>query len=134
MSAVDFLGESFEISERVNERRMLRLMRLARSGADSDNADAMGEFDEMLSLCFASKDEEKRFDAACDRDGVTTEQLFEFVGKVIAARAERPTARPSDSSTGPSSTPKTSESRAVQLASERFPGRPDLQVLASRSA
>lgn len=132
MAAVEFKGQSFQVPEKINERRLLRLAKFASAGADSDNMAAMGALDDLLNQCVRPEDQ-KRFDDLCEEEGVSTIQLFEFTAKMIGALAERPTAQPSVSSPGPSSTPPSSESNSVDLAMEKFVGRPDLQMQVLRA-
>ena len=133
MTVVEFYGESFEVPEKINHRRVLRLAKFASGGADSDNLAAMGALDDLLTQCIRPEDSE-RFDALCDRVGTTAEDLMTFTGKMIGAIAERPIGQPQLSSDGPSPVPVSSGSRLEALATERWPGRPDLQVAATRTA
>ena len=132
MVSVTFKGQDFEVPEKINERRLLRLAKYASAGADSDNLAAMGALDDLLSQCIRLEDQ-KRFDDLCDSEGATTAELFEFTAKIVGAFSSRPTERPSASSPGPSSTPASSESSAVDRAIQRWDGRPDLQIQAMRA-
>lgn len=125
MTAVEFFGESFEVPEKINHRRVLRLAKYASAGADSDNLAAMGALDDLLVQCVRPEDT-ARFDALCDREGTTSEDLMRFTGQVIGSIAERPTAQPAPSSDGPTPVQESSGSRLEELASARWSGRPDL--------
>ena len=134
--SVEFKGEEFEPRDRVNRMRSLALAKLARDGAKVDEKDAgqavmanMAALYELVEHVLRPEDFE-RFMDLCDREGAEDSDLYEFTGKMIGAAAGRPTERPSDSSGGPSTTPVSSESRAEALVTERFPGRPDLQMAA----
>ena len=129
---IEFFGEKFEVPEKINHRRVLRLAKFALAGSDSDSLAAMGAMDDLLTQCVRPEDEE-RFDALCDREGTTAADLMEFTGKAIAEISERPTARPAPSSAGPTPTPESSGSRLEVLASERWSGRPDLQRAATQT-
>ena len=129
---IEFYGETFEVPEKINHRRVLRLAKFALAGSDSDNLAAMGALDDLLTQCVLPADAE-RFDALCDREGPTSADLMEFTGKVIAELSERPTAQPAPSSAGPTPTPESSVSRLEVLASERWNGRPDLQRAATQT-
>ena len=132
MDKVPFKGQDFEVPEKINERRLLRLAKYASAGADSDNLAAMGALDDLLSQCIRLEDQ-KRFDDLCDSEGASTSELFEFTAKIIGALSSRPTEQLSASSPGPSSTPVSSESSAVDRAMQRWDGRPDLQIQAMRA-
>ena len=132
MASVVFKGQDFEVPEKINERRLLRLAKFAAAGADSDNMAAMGALDDLLFQCIRLEDQ-KRFDDLCDSEGASTVELFEFTASVIGALGSRPTERRSDSSRGPSSTPASSESSAADRAIQRWDGRPDLQIQAMRA-
>ena len=140
MSGVEFCGEEFQPRERVNRMRSLHLAKLARDGARVE-ADKAGEavMNNMAALYdlvehVLRPEDFDRFMALCDEHGVDDAGLYEFTGKMIGAAAERPTERPSASSDGPSTAPESSGSRLVELATERFPGRPDLQMAATANA
>lgn len=135
--SVEFKGEEFQPRERVNRMRSLALAKLARDSAKVD-AEKAGEaiMNNMAALYdlvehVLRPEDFDRFMALCDEHGVDDADLYEFTGKMIGAAGERPTARLSDSSDGPSTSPETSGSRLVELATERFPGRPDLQMAAT---
>ena len=130
---IEFFGEEFEVPEKLNHRRVLRLAKFASAGSDTDNLAAMGALDDLLTQCVRPEDA-VRFDALCDREGTTSEDLMRFTGQVIAELAERPTAQPALSSDGPTPTPESSGSRLEVLASERWSGRPDLQRAATQTA
>ena len=129
---ITFFGETFEVPEKINHRRVLRLAKFALAGSDSDNLAAMGALDDLLTQCVRPEDAD-RFDALCDREGTTSEDLMKFTGQVIAELSERPTAQPALSSAGPTPTPESSGSRLEALASERWSGRPDLQRAATQT-
>ena len=129
---IEFFGEKFEVPEKINHRRVLRLAKFASAGSDSSNLAAMGALDDLLTQCVRPEDAE-RFDALCDREGTTAADLMEFTGKVLAELSERPTALPAPSSAGPTPTPESSGSRLEALASERWSGRPDLQRAATQT-
>ena len=130
---IEFFGEEFEVPEKLNHRRVLRLAKFASAGSDTDNLAAMGALDDLLTQCVRPEDA-ARFDALCDREGTTSEDLMRFTGQVIAELSERPTAQPAPSSDGPTPTPESSGSRLEVLASERWSGRPDLQRAATQTA
>ena len=132
MTAIEFFGESFEAPEKINHRRLLRIAKFAGAGADSDNLSAMGALDDLITQCVRPEDV-KRFDELCDRVGTNAQDLMTFTGKMIGAIAERPTGQPQLSSDGPSPVPASSGSRLEALVTERWPGRPDLQVAATRT-
>ena len=129
---IEFFGEKFEVPEKINHRRVLRLAKFASAGSDSDNLAAMGALDDLLTQCVRPEDAE-RFDTLCDREGTTSEDLMKFTGQVIAEISERPTALPAPSSAGLSPIPESSGSRLEALASERWSGRPDLQRAATQT-
>ena len=129
---IEFYGEQFEVPDKVNHRLVLRLAKFASAGSDTGNLAAMGALDDLLTRCIRPEDAE-RFDALCDREGTTGEELMLFTGRVIAELSERPTAQPAPSSAGLTPTPESSGSRLEVLASERWSGRPDLQRAATQT-
>jgi hypothetical protein len=137
MTAVEFKGQEFEPREHVNRMRSLHLAKLARDGAKVDDDKAgeavmqnMAALYELVEHVLRPEDF-GRFMDLCDSEGVDDGELYTFTGKMIGVAAERPTERSSDSSDGPSTTPESSGSRLVELATERFPGRPDMQMAAT---
>jgi hypothetical protein len=137
MTAVDFKGEKFEPREHVNSMRSLHLAKLARDGAKANEYKAgeavmqnMAALYDLVEHVLQAEDF-GRFMDLCDREGVDNGELYTFTGQMIAAVSERPTERSSDSSDGPGTTPESSGSRLVELATERFPGRPDMQMAAT---
>lgn len=142
--SVEFKGEEFAPKGAVNRMRTLYLAKVARDNqkrlTDAEkrgDTDAAGEammhinaalYDLVQSVL--RPDDFERFMAACDEQGVDDAELYAFAGQMMGAAAERPTERSSDSSAGPSTTPVSSESRAEALVTERFVGRPDMQMAA----
>ena len=56
-----------------------------------------------------------------------------FGAQMMAASTDLPTVQSTDSSAGLSSVPQSSGSRLEELASDQFPGRPDLWLAATVS-
>lgn len=145
MSVVEFKGEEFEPKGAVNRMRTLYLSKVARDNQKrlqaaerSQDNEAVGEammhinaalYDLIQSVL--RPDDFDRFMATCDEQGVTDQELYAFAGEMMGAAAARPTEQPTDSSDGPSTTKESSASRLEVLATERFPGRPDLVMAAT---
>lgn len=131
--SVPFLGEEFDVPAKINTRRLLRMAKFASSGADSDSLAAMGALDDLITQCVRPEDAE-RFDKLCDEHGASAEQLFQFTAAVIGAIGEVGPTQQAVSSDGPTPDPESSASRLEELALERWSGRPDLMIAATRSA
>lgn len=128
--SVAFKGEEFAPREKVNQMRVMALAAMAQDEASGAVMNQWAALYKTVEHLLRAEDF-ARFMAACDREGVDIGELYDFVGKMLGALAERPTVQPSDSSAGPSSTPVSSGSRLEELATERYPGRPDLVMAAT---
>ena len=134
---VEFFGERFAVPPRLNQRLVIRFQRKAAEGADTADLDeakareAAILLDKMIEQSVRAEDRE-RFEAVCDRELPSDEELMEFVAKVLAAVAQRPTGRPADSSSGPTSIEPKSVSEPAYLRvvqREEEAGRPDRALM-----
>ena len=133
MTAVEFKGAQFAPRDKVNQMRVMRLAALARAEANGTVMDQWAALYETVEHLLRAEDFDA-FMAACDREGVDISELYEFVGKMLGALADRPTMRPADSSPGQSTAPESSATRLEELASVKFVGRPDLYLAATATA
>lgn len=121
---VEFFGERFAVPARMNARLRVRFMRLAAEGADTAEAESEAAIllDKMVQSSVRPEDQD-RFDALCERECPSDEDLMRFIVNVIAAAAERPTGQPSDSSAGLTVT----EPKSVSVPASSV--QPDLQLV-----
>lgn len=89
---------------------------------------ALAGLNDLVDTCLLPSDMD-RFDAVCDRECPSYEQLAAFVASVVRAISERPTKRPSDSSDGSPSTEPVSTVVSSSPVIRRLQGRPDLQLM-----
>lgn len=134
MSEVEFFGETFTVPERFNHRLLTRFAKLARKGVDSDDSEGMAAIDDLIDQCVMPYDME-RFDAVCDRERPSFEELMEFMHDVLEAISARPTGQPSDSSDGLQTTSPNSAdgSPSAVVARLEQQGRPDLALMVTRA-
>lgn len=131
---VEFFGERFAVPARMNARLRVRFMRLAAEGADTAEAESEAAIllDKMVQSSVRPEDQD-RFDALCERECPSDEDLMRFIVNVIAAAAERPTGQPSDSSDGltiiepkSESAPDSLDAPSLRVVRElEAAGRPD---------
>lgn len=130
---VDFFGADFRVAERVGLMPMMRFAVLAKTGVDANEMEALAAMHDLLKNCLAD-DEWDRFERHATDHRADGDDLMEVVGKVMAALADRPTKRSSDSSDGPRviepSSTDDSSSRVVERLNEQ--GRPDLALIVRR--
>lgn len=137
----EFKGQHFEPPDHINQRRVNRLGVLARQAKAAEKSgneeaaaelmmDYMAAVEDLVTMCLRQEDVE-RFDALCDDQGVSDEELQRFVGEQVRDVAGRPTSPSSDSSDGQTSTPPKSEGgsylRVVQRLEDE--GRPDVALM-----
>jgi hypothetical protein len=132
MTAIDFLGETFE-AEAPSAVALMDFAEIAADGTESNQMAGIVAMKTLLRDCF-EPGEFDRFWATAKKQRADGEKLMAFIAALASGEAERPTQRSSDSSDGPSVTPRSSESRLAELASERWSGRPDLVLAATRTA
>jgi hypothetical protein len=130
VASLDFLGESFEIVDRVGVMPMLRFAKAAKSGLQAESMDGLAAIYDVVEQCLEPTDWQ-RFETFCDQKRVDTEQLLEFVAKVMERVSERPTQRQSNSSDGQPTIVANSTDDASSRVIRRFEekGRPDLALL-----
>ncbi len=129
----EFFGEQFVPPERLNYRRVTKMARAAVAGGDTSEVNGMAAMDAVVDACLR-KDDIDRFDEVCDEHCPDPEELMEFVARVVAEVAERPTRRRSGSSSGQTSTEGASPAGSSSPDTDLWDGtRPDL-VLFVREA
>lgn len=133
-TVAEFFGETFEAPERFNMRLFTRFGTLAKRGVDSDDMEGMAAVDALIDQSLRPEDVE-RFDAICDRERPSFEELMGFVGSVVGEITDRPTKRLSDSSDGPPPTTDSSTGDSSSRVIARFEEqqRPDLALLVSKA-
>ena len=132
MTAVDFLGESFE-AQPPSAVALMDFAEIAADGTESNQMAGIVAMKTLLRDCFEPA-EFDRFWAVARKQRADGEKLMAFIAALASGEAGRPTQRSSDSSDGPSDILPSSESRLAELATERWSGRPDLVLAATRSA
>lgn len=105
--AITFAGESFGLADKFGLMPLMRFAKAARAGADSSEMEGLAALYDLLADLIAPQDWD-RFETAATRTRADGDALLAVVQDAIVAVASRPTARPSDSSDGPSSTSVTS--------------------------
>lgn len=106
---VEFAGEQFRASETgIPLAALMRFAHAAKGGADANDMDGLDAMYRLLSWCI-HPDEWDRFLNTAEKCDAKGDALMGVVGKVIEAKAARPTVRPSDSSDGPTSIEPSSE-------------------------
>lgn len=131
---VEFYGKHFHVAERVGLMPLMRFAVVAQSGVDSNDLEGLAAMHGLLEQA-VHPDDWARFQQHATDSRADGDELMEFVGKVMAVMAGRPTSRSSDSSDGPrviepsstvvSSSPGTA--RVIEMFNDK--GRPDLALL-----
>lgn len=136
--AVVRLGDvEFRVRRRVSLPALIRFAHAAKAKGSTE----LDQWDAIYKLCQAALHPDEDFDRFLDvADSVDADDddLLTFVRKVMAGQTERPTGRPSDSSDGPVSTERKSESapeppeesvhsRVIRMHEKA--GRPDKALL-----
>ena len=132
MTAVEFLGESYE-AVAPSAVAVMDFAEVAAGGVDANQMAAVVAMKTLLRDCFEPA-EFDRFWKAAKAARVDGETLMATIATLISGEAERPTERPSASSAGPLSIPESSVSRLEELATDKWSGRPDLVLAATRTA
>jgi hypothetical protein len=122
-NVVEFMGEKFELPERIAYMAFLIFAKAAKMGLTSDDDAGMSAMYDMIHGCLSPADEE-RFDNLAMAKRATAEEIFEFVTQVM----ERVTARPTKQR-GDSSRPAPSTSAKSKAASRLPDGTGDLQPI-----
>lgn len=131
---VEFFGDTFEVPERFNMRRVTQFAAAASRGVDDKSLEGMAAVNGLLDQCVRPEDTE-RFDALCDKHGASIEDLLEFFGSVLEVVTDRPTSQPSVSSDGLRTIePKsTGDSYSPVIARLENQGRPDLALMVTQA-
>jgi hypothetical protein len=130
--SVEFGGETFTTADRIGLMPLMRFAKVAKAGVDSASMEGLAAMYDMLEQCIAPQDW-PRFVEAANRTHADGDELMAVVARVFEVLTERPTSRPSDSSDGPSTTPRASEGGLSSRVAERLEGRPDLQLMVMRA-
>ena len=113
---------------------LMRFAKVAKSGADSADMEALAVMLDLLEQCIAPQDWQ-RFQDCADKNRADGDELMAVVTSVMEALTERPTSRPSDSSGGPQPTQANSEgvlsSRVIGRLEDQ--GRPDLALMVTQA-
>lgn len=130
MPKVPFLGEEFELAEKIGMMPVLRFAKLAKNGLDSEELEGLVAIYDLLEQCFAPQ-EWQRFQDHAVKVRADGEQLMEVAAKAMGEVSNRPTEQPSDSSAGLPITSPSSTGDSFSRVKERFErqGRPDLALL-----
>lgn len=137
---VEFLGDTFAVTDRIGAMPLMRFAKIAQGGVDSNEMAGLAALYDLLEQCIAP-DDWQRFQAHADRKRAQGDELLEVVKQVFSIVSERPTGQPSGSSDGlrtiEPNLPAASSSPVID-ASERVierlnaQGRPDLALLVRR--
>ena len=100
MTTVDFLGEQFRVADRVGALPLMRFAKLAKTGLDTDRMEGLVAVYDLLGQVIHAEDW-ARFEQHADQHHAGGDELLELVAAALAAVADRPTGRLSDSSDGP---------------------------------
>lgn len=133
--SIEFLGESFEVAEKVGLMPLMRFAAAAKRGAETESMDGLVAMYELIEQCVAPQDWE-RFQQHCIAQHADEDDLLEkFVPKAIEVISGRPTERPSDSSAGSPVTGTSSEggSSSQVIARLEAQGRPDLALVVQQA-
>lgn len=113
VASIDFFGEQFTLHpDGLNETAFMLFSRAARDADDGDvdNAgESLAAIMDMAESCIAD-DEQRKFVKVALKKRAKSTDYMPIIQALGEAGAERPTGRPSDSSSGPTST----EQSAVQ--------------------
>lgn len=131
-SSVLFFGETFRMAEKIGAMSVMRFAKIAAAGADSSDMDGLAAMYDLIKACI-HRDDWSRFERVADDNSASEDELFEVVGQVLGAQADRPTERPSDSSDGPSAIAPSSTSTPADRAIAREAGRPELQLAIAKA-
>jgi hypothetical protein len=123
---VRFLGELFRVPERVNQRLTLRFGQMQRHPEKVTGEEASEVVDRLLDQLVDPEDAD-RFEALCDEQRVSEQELSRFLWDSLAVIGERPTRRSSNSSAGPRKSKQRSggDLYSQVIAREEDAGRPD---------
>ena len=130
MAEVTFCDEQFGVADKIGLMPLMRFAKVAKSGADSADMEALAVMLDLLEQCIAPADWQ-RFQDTADKNRADGDELLKVVSDVFEVLAERPTSRPSDSSAGPSTTAPNSTAGSYSPAKARLEdkGRPDLALM-----
>jgi hypothetical protein len=131
----EFFGETFEAPERFNMRAFTRFAALAEQGIDDADMSAVAAVDRLITQSVKPEDL-GRFDALCDKERPSVDELMEFIGTVISEVTDRPTERPSDSTDGPSTTATSSAADSSSAVIHRLEqeGRASVALMVMQQA
>jgi hypothetical protein len=133
-SAVEWKGETFAIAEEVGVMSRIWFGKLASEGTDSDELEGLAAMSDMLEDSLADG-EYPRFRAHARKVKASTAEILNLCRDTMAALAQRPTLRPSDSSDGPVAASETSSDDPVARVIARIPEtRPDLRLIVAQGA
>ena len=130
MAEVELRGEKFALSEDgISEIALLDFAEAASEGQDGDTLQGMASIKKLMRELIAPNDWGRFWAHARATRATVADDLMPVIKSAMEQMAERPTGRPSDSSDGPSNTPPKSVSTPAEPVTDRFSGRPDLQLM-----
>lgn len=126
----EFLGESFDVAERVSTLALMRFAKVASAGVDVDDMAGLAAMYDLLQQAVAPSDW-SRFEAHADAQRVQSDDLLAVIQEVLPIIAGRPTGQPSASSAGRQSRsePSADDSSSQVIARLEGKGRPDLALM-----
>lgn len=123
---VTAMGETFTLNSDISEVALMEFAVASDDGEDGDTMKGLASVWRFVNACIAD-DDRGRFVALARRKNAKAADLMPVIHAVFGLTTERPTARPSDSSDGPTDTGQSSEPNSDVKVSGRFDGRPDLR-------
>lgn len=127
MPSVDWFGQSFEVADEVSDFAMMEYADAVARGGEAEAASAIYG---LLREVVAEKDW-PRFRKLALKEKASVEQLGDVIAVAFGGAADRPTERPSDSSSGPRSTSAASTDDSLRrvVSREEGRGRPDRALM-----
>lgn len=130
--SVEFFGESLRLNPEPSEFAMLEFAQAADEGQDGESLAGMASLLRFVTE-IVHPDDRAKFKQLARKNRASSKDLIRLLGLKVEDETDRPTGRLSDSSDGPSVIAPKSEPSYEEKVSQRFPGRPDLQLAVLRS-
>ena len=134
VAVLTFEGKPFKVAPKVGLMPLMKFAKLAKQGVDASDMDGLAAIYDLLRSVIADEDWDRFEDHAAlvRADG---DDLMAVVSQAVEVISQRPTARPSDSSDGPSnasdSSAGDSSSRVIHRLEEQ--GRPSLALMVKQA-
>jgi hypothetical protein len=131
---IEFLGRGFTVAAKIGLMPLLRFAKAAKSGLDSSDVEGMAAMHDLLQQCIVDE-EWAVFEQHATTQRADDEDLMDFIKRVMAVLSQRPTKRPSDSSTGPQNVrPSYGDALSSRVTSRlEQQGRPDLALIVTEA-